>query len=283
MCQKLLAALVIITSLSIPAHASSSACPTHYLNNDAPEITDETIASKAREICFLSFGVMHSGITRTPLWSAEHLTRDSVENAKEIERVNRFHAEDSLPMDERAELKDYARSGFDRGHMAPSGDMPNRESQAESFSLANMVPQNPKNNRYLWEGIESAVRRLAIKRGELFVLTGPLFEGDKLQQLNGHVMVPTHFYKIIYDPKRGEAAAYLVENNARHEYSTVSVAELEKLAGINFFPSLPSKKKQAKLDLPEPTPHGGRSLENTQLSLYREIDKILHTLRAMLR
>jgi len=283
MCQKLLFVLALVISLSVPVHASSSACTAHYLNSNAPEITNEAIASKAREICFSSFGVMHSGITRTPLWSAEHLTRDSIENAKDIERVNRFHAEDSLPVGERAELKDYARSGFDRGHMAPSGDMPNSEAQEESFSLANMVPQNPRNNRYLWEGIESAVRRLAIKRGELFVLTGPLFEGDSLQQLNGHVMVPTHFYKIVYDPKRREAAAYLVENNEKNDYSTVSVAELEKLAGINFFPSLSAKTKQAKLDLPDPTPHGQRSRESTQFSLYREIDKILHALRAMLR
>ncbi|WP_407927568.1 DNA/RNA non-specific endonuclease [Belnapia mucosa] len=58
------------------------------------------------------------------------------------------------------------RSGFDRGHMAPSGDMAPLEGQAESFSLANLVPQNPGSNRCLWEGTESAVRELALQEGE---------------------------------------------------------------------------------------------------------------------
>ncbi|MBL6458967.1 DNA/RNA non-specific endonuclease [Belnapia sp. T6] len=50
--------------------------------------------------------------------------------------------------------------------MAPSGDMAPLEGQAESFSLANLVPQNPGSNRCLWEGTESAVRELALQEGE---------------------------------------------------------------------------------------------------------------------
>ena len=61
------------------------------------------------------------------------------------------HADANLPNDDRAELSDYVRSGFDRGHMAPNGDMPTRSGQYESFTLANMVLQNPNNNRYIWE------------------------------------------------------------------------------------------------------------------------------------
>jgi DNA/RNA endonuclease G (NUC1) len=73
------------------------------------------------------------------------------------ERKNAFHAEPMLPKEERAELADYEHTGFDRGHMAPSGDMPSLEAQQESFSLANIAPQTPELNRGIWEGIEAAV------------------------------------------------------------------------------------------------------------------------------
>lgn len=57
----------------------------------------------------------------------------------------------------------FARSGFDRGHLSPNGDMPDRDSQAESFSLANMVAQVHANNAGIWADIESAVRQLALR------------------------------------------------------------------------------------------------------------------------
>jgi endonuclease G, mitochondrial len=286
MSKKLFVALALIAQVTFPVYAAYTACPAHYLNGDAPEITNARMAAKAREVCFSSFNVMHSGITRTPLWSAERLTRASMEDAKDLARVNSFHAEASLPPNERAELKDYSRSGFDRGHLAPSGDMPNSEAMQESFSLANMIPQNPNNNRQLWQEIESTVRVLARKEGELFVITGPLFEGERLQQLNGRVMAPTHIYKVVYAPKRGKAAAYLVENIATDDYSIISVAELEEMAGVNFFPNMPQAVKQAKLDLPEPTSRGRYSGEKSRssisISIYSEVDSMLRKLRALL-
>ena len=42
--------------------------------------------------------------------------------------------------------------------MSPSGDMATPQARYQSFSLANMIPQQPCNNEVVWEGIESAVR-----------------------------------------------------------------------------------------------------------------------------
>src|SRR5215218_8060797 len=172
-----------------------------------------------------------------------------------LERENVFHAEERLPPEERAHLADYARSGLDRGHMAPSGDMPTPEAQAESFSLANMAPQDPGSNRCLWEGIESAVRDLAVREGEVWVLTGPLFQGETLRRLNGRVLVPTGLYKAVYLPSRRETAAYVAPNAPGMDWRAVSVAELRALAGIDAFPAAPTEARTRALRLPEPRPH----------------------------
>jgi len=73
---------------------------------------------------------------------------------------SQFHPDKSIPSAERAELRNYARSGYDRGHVAPSADMFDMQSQHESFSLANMVPQEPSVNRRIWGAVELTTRKL---------------------------------------------------------------------------------------------------------------------------
>ena len=233
--------------------ANATECPQHYVEGKAPVIINPKAAVKTTEICYEAFAVMHSGITRTPLWSAEHLVRSNIEAAQSMSRQNTFHADANLPNGERAELSDYTRSGFDRGHMAPNGDMPTRSAQYESFSLANMVPQNPNNNRYIWEGIESSVRRLAKSDGDIYVLSGPAFIGDDLQQV-GRVLVPTYLFKVVYRPRTNQAAAYFLKNEATTEYTVISVAQLERAVGIDLLPGVPQRIKDVAADLPRPTP-----------------------------
>jgi endonuclease G, mitochondrial len=95
---------------------------------------------RATMLCNDAFAVVASGLTHGALWSAEHPTARSLVAARATAREGDFHAEDRLPPADQAQLEDYRRSGFDRGHMMPSGDMPNREAQQQSFSLANIVP-----------------------------------------------------------------------------------------------------------------------------------------------
>ncbi|MFM2084325.1 MAG: hypothetical protein RLY95_1143 [Pseudomonadota bacterium] len=199
---------------------------------------------------------MHSGLTRTPLWSAEHLTKENVRLASQLVRVNVFKPEINLPNNERAELKDYSRSGYDRGHLSPNGDMPNEEAQYESFSLSNIVPQNPDNNRHLWSNIESMTRKLAIKEGEIFVITGPLFIDAQISFLNNRVAIPTHLFKAIYNPKLGMGGVYLSKNDLNRMAQVISIAELEAMAGINFFPSMSVQVKQTILPMPKPLDRG---------------------------
>lgn len=242
----------------LAAHcAVAGNCPAHYVDGRLPEIRNQKLNNATRELCYGVFGVMHSGVTRTPLWSAEHLTADNIASAQTLSRENSFHAEQELPPGQRAELADYARSGFDRGHMAPNGDMPDRRTQHDSFTLANMVPQDGDNNRHVWAGIEGAVRKLAQQEGDLYVITGPAFIGGNLQKI-GNVLVPSHLYKVVYSPRQKAGAAYYIENKPTDAYQVLTIAELESTIGIDLLPSLTARQKETMLRLPTIRPKKSR-------------------------
>jgi len=80
----------------------------------------------------------------------------------------------------------------------------------------------------LWEGIESAVRELALSNGEVYVVTGPAFAGTELQSLKGRVLVPTHIFKAIYLPSRNQAGAYFAPNDGSQSWEPISISELSE-------------------------------------------------------
>lgn len=250
MLRSLLARLWLAAALLLSGAAQGAGCPAHYLDGRAPEIRNPKLAEATRELCYDVFGVMHSGVTRTALWSAEYLRAEQLEAAQGLERDNAFHAEPRLPRAQRAELSDYARSGLDRGHLAPNGDMPHRRAQRESFSLANMVPQDREHNRHIWAPIEGAVRKMAKREGALYVITGPAFLGANLRKV-GNVLVPSHLYKVVYSPRQKAAAAWFVENRGDAPIQTIPVAELERIVGIELLPSLTQRQKERMLALPK--------------------------------
>ncbi|MEZ5453194.1 MAG: DNA/RNA non-specific endonuclease [Thiothrix sp.] len=235
---------------NLTSGSEGGSCYGDYVDGVQPRLTNAKLASKTRALCFAEFSILHSGLTRTPLWASEHLTY--AELLMDIDRTDNFHAEPTLPADERSELADYAGSGYDRGHLAPAGDMPTEQAMRESFSLANMTPQNPTNNRGLWSSIENKTRDLAQQRGELFVVSGAVFAGATLNSINNRVLVPSHYFKAVYDANTGESGAYWVVNDASKNYKMVSAAELAQLAGIDPFPSISDYSKTNTMALPQP-------------------------------
>lgn len=209
-------------------------------------------------LCYRAYATLVSAQTRTPLWSAEYLEQARVNAARNVQRDSDFYEEDAIPPEARARLTDYGRSaGYDRGHMAPSGDFSDKASQAESFSLANVIPQNPTSNRRTWSHIETSTRKLVRQFGAAYVVTGPAFVRDT-GTLRGRVRIPDFVWKAIYVPGQG-AAAYIVRNDETPAYSVASIAELAHLTGVDPFPSLGQAKRAVAFDLPPPTPHPGEN------------------------
>jgi endonuclease G len=191
-----------------------------------------------RELCYEGFAVLHNGSTRTPAFVAERLNRQLLLQAREQERTNRFFADARLPQAERAELSDYKGSGYARGHMAPAGDMFNPTAMAQSFSLANMVPQNPKHNSGAWAKIEEDTRAYAMRaQGDVYVITGPVFGPGSPVIGTNQVRVPTHLFKLVYDAATQRAWAHWQQNSAETRPGPpISYGELEQRTGMEWLP-----------------------------------------------
>lgn len=241
-----------------PSHgARAEGCAELGARQQLPVLDNARLSPRTQLLCNARYAVLYSGLAREPLWSAEHLDAAMVRAAMSTPRRGEFHPDTRIAPDGRAELGDYVRSGFDRGHMTPSGDMPDEQTQDETFLLSNIVPQRAMLNRGKWAEIESGVRRLALREGELYVVTGPAFHARTLSAIGtDRVLVPTSTWKAIYDPRHERTGVYVCHNVARTPgCSHVSVAELTHITGIDPFPALPARLKQTCMALPFGTTH----------------------------
>ncbi len=247
----LIAALLGVIVIITPTYADDlTQCSESFYGGVYPEFTNDKLSAKTQPLCMDGFAVMYSGVSRTPLWSAEYLTRARLNQAKEIDREDSFHEESRLPELARASLNDYSGSGYDRGHLAPNADMATRSQQYDSFSLANIAPQSPRNNRYIWRNIESATRYLTQQYGEVYTITGVAFTNKKTKRLNGQVLVPSHFFKAVYIPAIDQAGVYYAPNDESERIEVISLNELTEQIGVDVLPVLTSDVKSQALALP---------------------------------
>lgn len=173
-----------------------------------------------------------------PNWVYYTLTAEDVADGEE--RSNSFKIDPKVSTGS-ATLADYTKSGYDRGHLAPAGDMTrSAEAMRESFYMSNMSPQNSSFNRGIWRSCESFVRALATD--SLYVITGPIFEDIIGTIGENEVTIPGSYYKVAYSPSRAKMWAFVIPNKKGEkeleEYLT-SVDIVEELIGFDLFYQLP--------------------------------------------
>ena len=159
-------------------------------------------------------------------------------------RINSFKADPNVST-KSADLSDYKGSGYDRGHLAPAGDMKyNRESMIESFFMSNMSPQDPSFNRGIWRRLEETIREWG-KSSEIFISTAGVLNIENLGSIGGNkVTIPSKYYKVIYSPKNNSMIGFLLSNkgsSSELKSFVVSVDSIESITGIDFFHELPSE------------------------------------------
>lgn len=146
-----------------------------------------------------------------------------------------------------ADYRNYKNSGYDRGHLCPAGDMKfSKEAFDETFYTSNISPQKNDFNAGVWNRLEQKTRYWSQKYKDIYVVTGGILTEDLETIGSEKVAVPKYFYKILVDETDGEykMIAFLVphESSKKPLYEfVVSVDEIEKMTGIDFFPALPDK------------------------------------------
>ena len=156
-----------------------------------------------------------------------------------------FFIEDNLVPTHSADWRNYKKSGFDKGHLCPAGDMKfSKKAFDDTFFTSNISPQKHDFNDGVWNRLESKVRYWAQKNNSIYVVTGGVLQENLPEIGRENVAVPNAFYKVLLKNDGGnyKMIAFLVPSQDSNEplYKfVISTDELEKLTGINFYPALP--------------------------------------------
>ncbi len=204
-----------------------------------------TTTQAGRDLCFDDFAIYYSPSDKKPIYTIEKLNSEQLQ-APHPRRTNQFYEEARLPFHERALLADYRGSEYDRGHNIPAGDMTTEKGMAQSFSLANMMPQARQNNQGIWAKRVEEPTRMYIKRaqGDVYVFTGSVGNAGSIGK--SKVTIPSHLYKLVYDPNKKLAWAYWVENNDDAQMSTpISYVDLIQKTGIDFHLAVESTESKS--------------------------------------
>ena len=166
-----------------------------------------------------------------------------------VERDGEFVV-DPLAKPHSADDADYNNAGYDRGHLADDEYLIwSAQSMKESFYYSNASPQVPAFNRGVWKRLEELVRYWAEAYDSVYVVTGPVLQNGLPTIGHDKVSVPQTFYKavLVYNAKAVQGIGFVLRNEASAatlKSFAVSIDNVEKLTGLDFFPKLPDDVEQ---------------------------------------
>ena len=190
----------------------------------------------------MGYTVLYDSTEKIPQWVAYSLT--AAEASADLPRHNKFMKDPDILLPQ-AEDDDYKGSGWDRGHMAPAGDMKwSSQAMLESFYLSNICPQSHNVNAGDWKVLEELCRKLAIKHKKIYIACGPVINKREFGTIGSNcVTVPDGFFKVILlNGRKGWCSiGFLFNNRPGHKKLSnyaCTVDRVEEVTGIDFFPAM---------------------------------------------
>ena len=191
--------------------------------------------------CREGYAIGYSYKLKSATWVAYRLEKQA--DGAGVDRVDDFRVDPKIPAQYQTTPEDYDEPIYHQGHLANSESIDTSPTaMSETFFMSNMVPQLPTHNTGIWKGLENRERKWANKRTVIYVFTGPLYQGETKYIGENRVPVPSHLWKVIYDPAANEAITYIIEHKPLYtrdlDNYLASVDDVEAQAGIDLFGKL---------------------------------------------
>lgn len=226
------ALLLPFAAVAAPVHDCKELLP----NGNPPGYTVAPL--QHTELChWPGYVLSHDDQAHEPRWVAWVVTAEHLA-VKNVGRTDDFRADPALPAGASATPADYAKSGYDQGHMSDAEDNGwSADTEHLSFLMSNMIPQCPTCNRQTWRYIENWTRAQTATHPVLYVMSGPVLPAMNMNvfPLRGasntagitaadqaalprptigkdHVWVPSASWKLVVDVAGGYAWAFIVPN-----------------------------------------------------------------------
>lgn len=197
---------------------------------------------RAQIVEYAGMTVSFNPARHIPNWVAWELTAE--ETLGTVPRAKGFTAD--LSVAGCPEPWEYSYSGYDRGHIAPAGDMKwSREAMEQSFYMTNVCPQVKSFNSGVWARLEEKCRTWAQADSAIIIVAGPVMTDPVIETIGDtHIAVPQRFFKVILSPYADppRAIGFLMNNGSvpgGMQAAAVSVDAVEEATGYDFFSALP--------------------------------------------
>ena len=256
--------IIISLSFSLSVYAEKpSILKSEHLKYGAPNYVPNN--PRTQLINREGYSLLFDKAKKTPLWVSYRLKKDYTIARTRRPKSKAFKPDPLIPIKFQADRSDYRRSGWDRGHLAPAGDMKrSRQIALETFYFSNIIPQNHNMNSGAWAKLEHLGHMYAKKYHDITIITGPIYrmplpDGSRHSSIGkNRIGIPNWLYKIFIrkdDAGKHYALAFIMPNqpirkNTKLNQYIVSINKLENWTKLKFLNALPtslqSKMKSTK-------------------------------------